>query len=268
MPIIDEETAAEVAEVARAVKSAAQEVVGEQVERHKARRRSSSKTRKSVATRERIMTAASQLMVEHGSTDFQMSEVSARCHMSKGALYYYFADRDELIQAIFASETEDLVSTSSQIVAQAPSALEALRDLCSEFAGRMRTGSPLALAMTRELSYSSGGVLSSVSRQFAQLIKIVAAQLERAKAEGTVRQDVDAELAAVYSAGAFLVTSLVAASSEGFGSREGLAGKLYSLCMQGIGLPGAAEGEGADAPAAAPAAADDEPPVPAAPAGA
>ena len=250
MPIIGEETAAEVAETARAVKSVAQEVVGEQVERYKIRHRSSSKTRKSAATRERIMTAASQLMVEHGSTDFQMSEVSARCHMSKGALYYYFSDREELIEAIFSSATADLVSTNEQIVAQAPTALQGLRDLCAEFASRMRTGSPLALAMTRELSSSSGGVPPSVSGQFAQIIRIIAALFERAVREGTVRADVDSDLAAVYSAGAFLVTSLVSVSAEGFAGREALADKLFALCMRGVG-----EGEASLDPASG----EDEP---------
>ena len=43
-----------------------------------------SKTRKGQATRDRIMTAAGELMIEHGGTDFQMSEVSSRCRMSKG----------------------------------------------------------------------------------------------------------------------------------------------------------------------------------------
>lgn len=74
------------------------------------RLRSGAKTRKSAATREKIMTAATELMVERGNTDFQMSEVSARCQMSKGALYYYFADKGALVQAIFDASIDDLVN--------------------------------------------------------------------------------------------------------------------------------------------------------------
>lgn len=81
MGLVNEKTAAEIADGVRAAKSAAQSALGEQMERRKQRIKSVSKTRKSRATRERIMTAASELMVERGNTDFQMSEVSARCHM-------------------------------------------------------------------------------------------------------------------------------------------------------------------------------------------
>ena len=80
------------------------------------------KTSKSAATRERIMEAATDLMVERGGTGFQIGEVSERCGMSKGALYYYFADKGALVQAIFDRSMEGLVSDVETVVAQAPSA--------------------------------------------------------------------------------------------------------------------------------------------------
>ena len=98
----------------------------EQGLRAKPRIRSSSKTRKSVMTRDRIMTAASELMVERGNTSFQMSEVSERCHMSKGSLYYYFADKDELIGAIFDESVDDLVELIESLARETDSARDAL----------------------------------------------------------------------------------------------------------------------------------------------
>lgn len=240
MGIINEQAAVEVAGAARAMRGVAHGVVEGQVERTRQRLRSSSKTRKSAATRERIMTAASELMAEHGSTDFQMSEVSDRCRMSKGALYYYFADRDELVHAIFEVASDELVSSIERVVSEAPTARDALSGLCAELAQRLRTGSPLALALTRELTESGEGTLLLSNSHFLRTVRILAAQIERAKTEGIVRQDVNSELAATFAAGGFLVTSLVSAGGKRFGDKDVLASSLLDLSIEGMGTPGEA----------------------------
>lgn len=233
MALVNEKTAAEIADGVRAAKSAAQSALGEQMERRKQRIKSVSKTRKSRATRERIMTAASELMVERGNTDFQMSEVSARCHMSKGALYYYFSDKDELVEAVFEASGDELVSAIEEAVSQAASAREALESLFSELARRMRTRSPLVLALTVELSSTGGELFSAVSGQLSRIVRIIGELLERGKGEGFVRQDVDTSLAAVYLCGGLVGTTVASASGVMQGS-EAMGLSLMELLAHGV----------------------------------
>ena len=233
MELVNEKTAAEIADGVRAAKSAAQSALGEQMERRKQRIKSVSKTRKSRATRERIMTAASELMVERGNTDFQMSEVSARCHMSKGALYYYFSDKDELVEAVFEASGDELVSAIEEAVSQAASAREALEGLFSELARRMRTRSPLVLALTVELSSMGGELFSAVSGQLSRIVRIIGELLERGKGEGFVRQDVDTSLAAVYLCGGLVGTTVASASGVMQGS-EAMGLSLMELLAHGV----------------------------------
>ena len=233
MGLVNEKTAAEIADGVRAAKSAAQSALGEQMERRKQRIKSVSKTRKSRATRERIMTAASELMVERGNTDFQMSEVSARCHMSKGALYYYFSDKDELVEAVFEASGDELVSAIEEAVSQAASAREALESLFSELARRMRTRSPLVLALTVELSSMGGELCSAVSGQLSRIVRIIGELLERGKGEGFVRQDVDTSLAAVYLCGGLVGTTVASASGVMQGS-EAMGLSLMELLAHGV----------------------------------
>lgn len=233
MALVNEKTAAEIADGVRAAKSAAQSALGEQMERRKQRIKSVSKTRKSRATRERIMTAASELMVERGNTDFQMSEVSARCHMSKGALYYYFSDKDELVEAVFEASGDELVSAIEEAVSQAASAREALESLFSELARRMRTRSPLVLALTVELSSMGGELFSAVSGQLSRIVRIIGELLERGKGEGFVRQDVDTSLAAVYLCGCLVGTTVASASGVMQGS-EAMGLSLMELLAHGV----------------------------------
>lgn len=233
MALVNEKTAAEIADGVRAAKSAAQSALGEQMERRNQRIKSVSKTRKSRATRERIMTAASELMVERGNTDFQMSEVSARCHMSKGALYYYFSDKDELVEAVFEASGDELVSAIEEAVSQAASAREALESLFSELARRMRTRSPLVLALTVELSSTGGELFSAVSGQLSRIVRIIGELLERGEGEGFVRQDVDTSLAAVYLCGGLVGTTVASASGVMQGS-EAMGLSLMELLAHGV----------------------------------
>ena len=58
--------------------------------------RAEARTKKSAATRKRIMHETTKLMLARGNTNFKMSEISDRARLSKGALYYYFSDREAL----------------------------------------------------------------------------------------------------------------------------------------------------------------------------
>ena len=59
--------------------------------------RAEARTKKSAATRKRIMHETTKLMLARGNTNFKMSEISDRARLSKGALYYYFSDREALL---------------------------------------------------------------------------------------------------------------------------------------------------------------------------
>lgn len=172
------------------------------------RPRADARTRKSIATRERIMAAATALMSERGATDFQMSEVSERCGLSKGSLYYYFSDRAELVQAIFDRSVDELVGRVERAVAQAPSSADSIRQVMRALAEGVWMGSPLTLAMTRELLSAQDGLLPSVEGRLERIVAIIAAQLERAKGEGLIRKEVDCRVVADALAGAFVFIML------------------------------------------------------------
>jgi TetR/AcrR family transcriptional repressor of nem operon len=60
----------------------------------------SPKTAKGRATRERIVTAASQLISERGVAETSVDDVIERAGASKSQLYHYFDDRAELLRAV------------------------------------------------------------------------------------------------------------------------------------------------------------------------
>ena len=225
----------------RQARAAAKDALGEAAARSAARVRSDTKTRKSAATREKIMAAATDLMVETGGTDFQMSEVSSRCNMSKGSLYYYFADKNALVQAIFDRSVDDLVDQIEATVANAPSALVSISELAHVLAVGMKPGNPLALAMTREVLDRDSAVLPSVESRLARVISILSAQIDRAKEEGLVKDEVDSRLGAVAIAGAFTFGVIENPDVKSLEDSEDFSNKLVRLSLGGMGTEKAME---------------------------
>lgn len=196
--------------------------------------RAEARTRKSAVTREKIMEAAAELMVERGGTDFQMLEVSARCEMSKGSLYYYyFADKAELVRAVMDRSVEALVDAVERVVADAPSAADSILGLVRALAEALRPGGPLMLAMLGSGAGATGAAAVEGPR-LARVLAILTAQLERAKGEGLVREDADSRLCAAAVAGAFLVFEHVAPDGAPE-SVEGLARRILDLALSGVG---------------------------------
>ena len=192
------------------------------------------RTRKSAATRERIMAAATELMLEHGGTGFQIGEVSERCGMSKGSLYYYFADKGALVQAIFDRSMDGLVADVEAAVAHAPSASASILGLVEAVARAVRPGSALTLALAHGIWDVEHEVLPHIKEHLDRIIAVLEAQLERAKGEGLVREDADSRLCAAAVAGAFLVFEHVAPDGAPE-SVEGLARRILDLALSGVG---------------------------------
>lgn len=196
--------------------------------------RADSKTRKSLATRQRIMDAAAKLMVEQGNTAFQMSEISRMCGMSKGALYYYFSDKEDLVNAVFDSVADELVAAVDDIVGNGTEkgAEEILMAVASEFVRRVQEGSPLAMALVRELVRAREGTMAAEDTRIRHLINVVSAQFERAKAEGKVRADLDERLASVAICGAFTFAAI--SSNDANGVKVDFADDLLQIVLRGI----------------------------------
>lgn len=199
--------------------------------------RSTSKTRKSMETRERIMQAASDLMSERGSVDFQMGEVSDRCNMSKGSLYYYFVDKDDLVHAIFERAIDELLSSIQKVVDNASTAEDALHGVCMEYASRVCSGSPIALAMMRELVRSRGQEASHLSDPLESIVGVITHELELAQEDGAVREGVDCRLAALSLCGSFTFAAVNAVGTNNSGMVDvDFAERLFDMIFSGFGV--------------------------------
>lgn len=69
------------------------------------------------ATRDALLDAARALFAEHGYSAVSTEQVVNAAHLTRGALYHHFADKRELMAAVFASVDHALVARVRQRVA-------------------------------------------------------------------------------------------------------------------------------------------------------
>src|ERR1700760_287903 len=88
-------------------------------------------TAKGTLTRSRIIEAAAELVFAHGVARTGIEDVQVRAGVSASQLYHYFADKDDLIRAVIAHQTEAILAAQRPVLDELNSfkALERWRDL-------------------------------------------------------------------------------------------------------------------------------------------
>lgn len=199
--------------------------------------RKASKTRKSARTRARILEAAARLVSERAGVDFQMAEIAERCDMSKGALYYYFRDRDAILAEIFDKSIDDFVAKLEEAVRGPSSPSEVLEHLSKVFAACVSEGGTLVFAIGHDLG--GAGLLPRIESRLDNLLSMVERQLSIAREQGLVRDDIDLHFSADCMCGAFFLAAIDLIKSGTPIDAEKFADRLSRFVMLGIAVPGA-----------------------------
>ena len=92
--------------------------------------------------------------------------------------------------------------------------------------------------MTYELAGTKDGSLPQVTSRFERVAKVLASQLERAKAEGLVREDVDTSVAAVFATGGLIASSMAVVAGGGTDSVDAITTGLLDMIVRGVGVEG------------------------------
>ncbi len=74
------------------------------------------KTRRGQASRERIIASAADLVGEHGVQGTSLDEVLTVARASKSQLYHYFRDKEELVRAVVARQTDRVLAVQMPLL--------------------------------------------------------------------------------------------------------------------------------------------------------
>jgi TetR/AcrR family transcriptional repressor of nem operon len=72
-------------------------------------------TSKGRATRDRILDTATELVFEHGVAGTTLDDVRTAAKVSKGQLYHYFADKDDLVHAVIDRTIQQVLEAQPRL---------------------------------------------------------------------------------------------------------------------------------------------------------
>jgi AcrR family transcriptional regulator len=130
----------------------------------------------------RILDAAAEVFAERG-LNVSLDEIAASAGVGVGTVYRRFADRDELIDALFRARVEEMLGLLEEAAAN-PDPWEGLIEFIergSEFQGRNRG--------LKQLMFSARGGREWVDRARATIRPAVGRLVAAAKEQGKLRED-------------------------------------------------------------------------------
>jgi len=163
----------------------------------------------------RILRAAELLFARGGYPETNMEDIAARADLATGTVYNYFDSKAELLAAVVAQQTQEVVAMAERIVAQPGPDVEAtfaeLTDVYLNLVARHER------SIWRELigaAYAEGGktaalVFESDVRLLAQTERL----LEAYRSRGRLRGEIPPGAFALYSM--YLSATLAYITSEG-----------------------------------------------------
>ncbi len=138
--------------------------------------------------RERILTAARETFGEHG-VDAQMDEIARRAGLGVGTLYRHFPTKDELIGELIRIKLTDFAVRARAKFEQDERPWESFAELLreqAEIAARDASQQRMIFAMTQQ-------ALERALPTIAELSAAMQALIDRAKAAGKVREDLEVD---------------------------------------------------------------------------
>ncbi len=112
---------------------------------------------RSKASLERMLTAARELMLERGSEEFTLQEVSQRGSVSIGSIYLRFESKDNLVRAVIAESDHDIGAAEDSMFEKLRAECHLLGEFMpryvEEYAEVLRTQAPILRLSMERASY-------------------------------------------------------------------------------------------------------------------
>ncbi len=194
---------------------------------------------RSEATRQKIINAAVDLFSDVGYSETGLGEIIERAQMTKGALYYHFDSKERLAAAILEEGGAALLDAFGEIDGSAAPALETMIHGSFVVAELMFANKTARTAL--QLGRALAGFSEATARAYGDWLGVMTAATRRAKTEGDLRGDLDADAVAECVTSALLGTELTSmAVSRGEDLMRRLT-RLWEILLPAIadnsGLP-------------------------------
>ena len=157
-------------------------------------------TAKGLATRNRIISAAAELVFAHGVARTGIEDVQQRAGVSASQMYHYFTDKNDLIRAVIAHQTDGILDAQRPVLDELDSfdALERWRDLLIDLQDQRHCvgGCPIG-SIAAEIADDDPDARVDLAAGFERWEAPIRAGLARMRTRGDLRPDADPDALAL-----------------------------------------------------------------------
>ncbi len=147
-------------------------------------------------TRARLFEVATELIGEKGFGSTTVDEIAERAGVAKGTVYYHFASKAELVEALIADGLEPLAQQMREAAASEETAREALQALTYAELAYIREHRAFAKLVMTELWREDRVWRDTLLLVRDNIVATIREQIERGIAAGELRDDLDPGFAA------------------------------------------------------------------------
>ena len=142
--------------------------------------------------RDRIKQKAEELYMKYGIRSVSMDDIAAQLGMSKKTIYQYFADKDELVDAVVEDEISHMQGDCMQCSQMAQNAIHEIFITLDSVIDQFSNMNPMLLHDMEKFHHNAYQRFRKHKIEF--LLKIIYSNLERGIREGLFRPELNLEI--------------------------------------------------------------------------
>ena len=191
---------------------------------------------RALVTRDAILRGAAEIFGARGYGLASIADIAAAAGLTKGALYFHFASKDELAFAVIAEQHRRTMTASAAILAEGRPALETLIVLCRSLAHQLLEDPVVqaGIRLTTDVASTDHPVVEPYEDWFSAIEELT----RRAIAEGDVAESVDPAVFAHFLSPAFTGVQLVSATLTLRADLLRRVREMWTVILPGIAAEG------------------------------
>lgn len=143
-------------------------------------------------SKERIQVKAQELFIRYGVRSVSMDDIAAQLGMSKKTIYQFFADKDELVDAVVIGEVSNIEKDCSCCAVQAKDAIHEIFLTMEMILEQLRNINPVVLYDLEKFHFKAFQRFQKHKQEY--IGKIIAQNIERGIKEELYRPEVNVDI--------------------------------------------------------------------------
>ena len=146
--------------------------------------------------RRKILQKATELFMRSGIRSVSMDEIANQSGVSKKTIYQYYADKDELVDAVMEEEEKRIKSDLKESFEQSADAVQEFLLTISRIYAQFSQMNPVVISDMERFYPTAHNRFQKM--KYDHLFKVIQKNLQRGIEEGLYREEIDTEVIAKY----------------------------------------------------------------------